>query len=227
MLHLCFIGSRGTLCIFPISQAQGSTGRICSLSPSHQLWTNPCCCPVSRESLRYAGLSQWFKPSYLRMWWISSARSPQPGADGYLRDMLQLKQRERCLIQELQGQAARPVLCGRSGKVSWHFKPVHLHCKSWGCLQEDDRHKGFNGKHSLFLFVWAVTQGFAFPPHRSERKLISLLAGFAENYLKQFFSYHLAEHKNLTPKLSHFNTSLQSSSTWNKINFSTFQLRTP
>lgn len=152
MLHSCFVGIRATLCIFPISHLQGSTGSICSLPPSHQPWPNPGCCPVSRESLGCAGLSQWFKPSYLRMWWISSACSPQPGADGYLRDMLQLKQRERCLMQELQGQPARPVLCGRSGKVSWHFKPVHLHCKSQGCLQEDDRHEEFNGKHLLFLF---------------------------------------------------------------------------
>lgn len=83
-------------------------------------------------------------------------------------------------MQKLQGQAPRPALCGRSGEVSWHFKPGHLHCKSQRWLQKYGRHQEFNGKHLLFLFVLAVTPGFAFLPHHSERKLISLLTSFTE-----------------------------------------------
>ena len=41
-------------------------------------------------------------------------------------------------------------------------------------------HKEFNAKHLPFAFVWAGTQGFAFPSHHFERKLISLLTSFTE-----------------------------------------------
>lgn len=73
MLHLYFTGIRATLCIFPISHLQKTLAGSAA-SPLPRALASPansCCWLV----LRCAGLSQWFKLSYLRMWWISSACS--------------------------------------------------------------------------------------------------------------------------------------------------------
>lgn len=161
------------------------------------------------------------------MWWISFACS-LPARSWWISQGHVTAQTERgawCRNYRVR----LPDLCYVGGQARWAGTSNPCICT----VNLKDVCRRMTGTRNLmestyfFFFVWAVTQGFAFPPRRFERKLISLLTGFTENYLKQFFSYHLAEHKNLMPKLSHFNTSLQRSSTWNKINFSTFQLRTP
>lgn len=121
MFHFRCIGTRARLCFPPSSERYENNGWICSPSPSHERW------PL--QQILVAALSSG-KALDVRAYLSDLNRATsgcdgfalfevfQSRLDGYLRDMLQLKQREGWLTQKLQGQIQRPVLRGRSGKVS-------------------------------------------------------------------------------------------------------------